>query len=280
MSFHIGFYSTKPCGFFLNLILLILVFPHYADSDHSHGSVQGFGGRGWKLWSTCCHVCWLCCIVLMKGFYRIFIFLYFWKIFACIYLAVLGLGCSTWDLQSSLWHVGSLFPAFTLSVVACGIQFPDQGSNPGPFVLGAQSLSHWTTKKFLFALFTIKFFFCFDIESLFPVNWSLPNWSFWWQMIKMCHKFKYNQKMVLRLQKDKPKSTINMTERHKLGAIFAIFIMNSWHPENTKNFKRNKNAITSKEKWEENMVQKFPKKKRWRKKVHGLKEMQIKLTNP
>ena len=57
----------------------------------------------------------------------------------------------------------------------------------------------------------------------------------------------------------KPKSTINMTERHKLGAIFAIFIMNNWYPENTKNFKRNKNAITSKEKWEENMVQKLPK---------------------
>lgn len=32
--------------------------------------------------------------------------------------------------------------------------------------------------------------------------------AFWWQMIKMCHKFKYNQKMVLQLQKDKPKSTI------------------------------------------------------------------------
>lgn len=56
-----------------------------------------------------------------------------------------------------------------------------------------------------------------------------------------------------------------MTERHKLGAIFAIFIMNNWYPENTKNFKRNKNAITSKEKWEENMVQKLPQKKRWRK---------------
>ena len=42
---------------------------------------------------------------------------------------------------------GSLFPAFILSVVACGIQFPDQGSNPGPFVLGAQSLSHWTNEE-------------------------------------------------------------------------------------------------------------------------------------
>lgn len=71
-----------------------------------------------------------------------------------------------------------------------------------------------------------------------------------------------------------------MTERHKLGAIFAIFIMNNWYPENRKNFKRNKNAITSKEKWEENMVQKFPRKKCRRKKVHGLKAMQIKTTNP
>ena len=198
-----------------------------------------------------------CCIILIKGFYRIFIFLYFWKIFVCISLAALGLSCSIWDLRSSLQHVGSLFTAFTFLVTACGIQFPDQGSNPGPFVLGAWTLSHWTTKKFLFVLWTIKFFLCFDIESLFPVNWSLPNWSFWWQMIKMCHKFKYNQKMVLWLRKDKSKSTINMTERHKLGAIFAVFIMNSWYPENTKNFKRNKNAITSKEKWEENMVQKF-----------------------
>lgn len=25
--------------------------------------------------------------------------------------------------------------------------FPDQGSNPGPLALGAQSLSHWTTRK-------------------------------------------------------------------------------------------------------------------------------------
>ena len=184
----------------------------------------------------------------------------------CMYLfGCAGLSHRMWDLRSSLRHVGSLFAACTLLVAACGIQFPDQGSNPGPFVLGAQSLNHWTTKKFLFALLTIKFFLCFDIESLFPVNWTLPNWSFWWQMIKMCPKFKCNQKTVLWLQKDKPKSTINMTERHKLGAIFAIFIMNNWYPENTKNFKRNKNAITSKEKWEENMVQKLPKKKRWRK---------------
>ena len=33
-----------------------------------------------------------------------------------------------------------------LFYLACGIYFPDQGSNLGP-VLGAQSLSHWTTRE-------------------------------------------------------------------------------------------------------------------------------------
>ena len=32
-------------------------------------------------------------------------------------------------------------------VAACGIYFPDQGSNPGPPALGAWSLSHWTTRE-------------------------------------------------------------------------------------------------------------------------------------
>ena len=36
----------------------------------------------------------------------------FLKILLFIYLAVLGLSCGTWDLQSSLQHVGSLVPAF------------------------------------------------------------------------------------------------------------------------------------------------------------------------
>ena len=47
--------------------------------------------------------------------------------FLNIYLAVLHLSCSTGDPWSLLWHVGSL-------VVACGIQFPDQGSNLGPLL--------------------------------------------------------------------------------------------------------------------------------------------------
>ena len=36
----------------------------------------------------------------------------FLKILLFIYLAVLGLSCGTWDLQSSSQHVGSLVPAF------------------------------------------------------------------------------------------------------------------------------------------------------------------------
>ena len=43
--------------------------------------------------------------------------------FYVIYLAVLGL---------SLQHVESLVAACKLLVEACGIQFPDQGSNPIP----------------------------------------------------------------------------------------------------------------------------------------------------
>ena len=48
------------------------------------------------------------------------------------YLFELDLSCSTQDLQSLLWHVGSLVAARELLVVTCGIQFPDQGWNPGP----------------------------------------------------------------------------------------------------------------------------------------------------
>ena len=42
-----------------------------------------------------------------------------------IYLAVLGLACGMWDL---------LAVAFELPATASRIQFPDQGSNPGPCI--------------------------------------------------------------------------------------------------------------------------------------------------
>ena len=49
--------------------------------------------------------------------------LLFLKKYLFIYLAAPGLSCGIQDLQ--LWHAGSI-------VAACTIQFPDQGSNPGP----------------------------------------------------------------------------------------------------------------------------------------------------
>ena len=52
-------------------------------------------------------------------------------------MAMPGLSCSTWDLQSSLLHAGSLF-------AACGIYFFHQGSNPGP-LHWEHRVSHWTT---------------------------------------------------------------------------------------------------------------------------------------
>ena len=55
---------------------------------------------------------------------------FFFNLF--IYVAVPGLSCSMQNLPSSLRHVGSFLVACKLLVVACGIQFPAQGSNPGP----------------------------------------------------------------------------------------------------------------------------------------------------
>ena len=52
-----------------------------------------------------------------------------------IYLAALGLSCGTWNL---------LVVACELLVAACGIQFPDQGSNPDPCIgsMGFHPLDH------------------------------------------------------------------------------------------------------------------------------------------
>ena len=51
-------------------------------------------------------------------------------LFLFVYLAAPGLSCLVWDLQ--LWHAGSL-------VAACGIYFPDQGSNPDPCIGSTES---------------------------------------------------------------------------------------------------------------------------------------------
>ena len=52
-----------------------------------------------------------------------FLLFYYFKIFIFIYVS----DCA----GSLLYHAGSLVVVCQLLVVACGIWFPDQGSNPG-----------------------------------------------------------------------------------------------------------------------------------------------------
>ena len=44
-------------------------------------------------------------------------------------------------------HALSLVAAFELAVAAYGISFPNQRSNLRPPALGAQRISHWTTRE-------------------------------------------------------------------------------------------------------------------------------------
>ena len=53
-------------------------------------------------------------------------------LFACTGSYLRHVGSSLPRAGSSLRHEGSSVVACKLLVVACGIQFPDQGSNPGP----------------------------------------------------------------------------------------------------------------------------------------------------
>ena len=74
-------------------------------------------------------------------------------VFLFTYLATLGLSCSTHDLRSS--------------VAACKDLVPWPGIKPGPPVLGAWSLSHWTTKKVPWGPLLIKLFLFLDIRKDF-----------------------------------------------------------------------------------------------------------------
>ena len=78
-----------------------------------------------------------------------------------VYLAVLGLSCSTQDLWSSLWYAGCF--SCDVWILSCGmwdlVSWP--GIVPGPPTMGAQSLSHWTTRKVsLSNLYVFYFFSC------------------------------------------------------------------------------------------------------------------------
>ena len=67
----------------------------------------------------------------------------FLKTFMHLAMSDLGCGKSLIFVEAcgmfQLWHVNS--------IVACGIQIPDQGSNLGSPASGAWSLRHWTTRE-------------------------------------------------------------------------------------------------------------------------------------
>ena len=56
-----------------------------------------------------------------------------------------------------------MYSALLVSVLACGIYFPDQGSNPGPLALGVRGPSHWAARGG-------PFFFFFKRAAYFIAN--------------------------------------------------------------------------------------------------------------
>ena len=71
-----------------------------------------------------------------------------------------------------------------LLVVACDLEFPDQELNPGP-VLGAWSLSHWTTRE------VPSFYFLWKFIEQMMVTFIRVNeghcWHCYWTKLKSVH---------------------------------------------------------------------------------------------
>ena len=84
-------------------------------------------------------------------------------------------GYRPWGLRESdmtewLTHyhisVVCLFGCTQVIVATCGILFPNQGSKPGPPALGAQNLSHWTTREIPISYFV-------KIKDYFLQRWKM-----------------------------------------------------------------------------------------------------------
>ena len=90
------------------------------------------------------------CLVPESDVFRCSRFYQIWSCFFLtftlfiIYLAMLSLSYSIWDLWSLLWQAGSLAVACKLLVVAWDL-VPWPEIKPEPPALGAQSVNHWTT---------------------------------------------------------------------------------------------------------------------------------------
>ena len=123
------------------------------------------------------HECECKCSLCSVRILIIFLPFIFQKLFLCFHLklyihmylfvclAVLGLNCGLWDLQSSFRHTES-FSCGTWDFFSGGIWdlIPWPVIALEPPALGVQSLSHWTTKEllpmFVFSLL-ILLIFCF-----------------------------------------------------------------------------------------------------------------------
>ena len=88
-------------------------------------------------------------------------------IIAPVYIKLFIFNLATLSLHCSIQN---------LLVAACGIQFPDQGSNLGP--QGAQSLSHWTTREILNGHFKML---C-EICSLYHLRGSIRKYLRLWTL--------------------------------------------------------------------------------------------------
>ena len=68
-------------------------------------------------------------------------------------LSALGLSCGTRDLRCGMWDLFLVAARGLLSwrmrTLSCGMRdlVPRPGIEPGPPALGAQSLTHWTTRE-------------------------------------------------------------------------------------------------------------------------------------
>ena len=96
--------------------------------------------------------------------------MFFKKIFIFIYL----FGCT----RSQLWNGrSSVFTATCrLLIVACKIQFPPPGIESGSPALGAQSLSHWTTREVPELIFLKRK--SLSHVQLFETPWAVQSMEF------------------------------------------------------------------------------------------------------